>query len=211
MRWPVQPSSAEFPAVAGLCGVVAACHQAADRHHVADGAEWLPEWRYHAGAQGYGRAWMVEPRESGRRVRRVTGRGLDRADPARWAAGLQLVGSHLVRLELRPKEAGRGSRAVPAHRLDDAATGGCRHTHSSEAGDLEAGSENSFAYPATEQESGKTFRHGTKCRRGNSRKLGFVPPRNEIRGFPGVHRSATGHLSEDAIPMALGKSGEVKQ
>ncbi|AOF83561.1 hypothetical protein BSY238_104 [Methyloversatilis sp. RAC08] len=211
MRWSVQPSSAEFPAVAGLCGVVAACHQAADRHHVADGAERLPEWRYYVGTQGNGCARMDQSRKPRGGMCRVAARGLDHADPARRTAGLQPVGAHVVRAELRPQEAGRGRRAVPARRLDGATSGGCRHTHSSEAGDLEAGSENSFACPATEQESGKTFRHGTKPRRGNGRKLGFVPPRNEIHGFPGVHRSATGHLSEDAIPMALGKSGEVKQ
>ena len=211
MRWSVQPSSAEFPAVAGLCGVVAACHQVADRHHVADGAERLPEWRYHVGTQGNGCARMDQSRKPRSGVCRVAERGLDHTDPARRTAGLQFVGAHVVRAELRPQEAGRGRWAVPAHRMDGATSGGCRHANSSGAGDVEARQKNSFACPATEQESGKTFRHETKCQRENDRKLGFVPPRNEIRCFSAAHRSATGHLSEDAIPMALGKSGKVKQ
>lgn len=53
--------------------------------------------------------------------------------------------------------------------------------------------------PVAERSTGKSFRHGTKSGDEKGVNTDFVPPRNDIRGFPSVHRSATGHLSEVAI------------
>jgi hypothetical protein len=53
--------------------------------------------------------------------------------------------------------------------------------------------------PVAERSIEESFRHGTKSGDEKDLNTDFVPPRNEIRGFQGVHRSATGHLSEVAI------------